>query len=280
MNFPTFLAATATIGSHRPNEGSEVPEMPNIISLITGYFPDSPWAHFLHQWESIIFSIFIAVVICIVFISISRGRALIPSGIQNGLEFAVESLRNVIVAVLGPQGEKYVPLLGTLFIYVLSMNLMGLIPFLKSPSANINVTAGLAITIFCLVQYLNIKNFGFFGFLYHLAGSPKNALGWAMVPLMFPIELITQISRPVTLAFRLFGNVLGEDTLIAAFALFGVGLMAQLEYPVGLPLQFPFMFLATLTGTMQALVFTLLSTVYILLAMPHEEHDKHSQKHH
>ena len=109
--------------------------------------------------------------------------------------------------------------------------------------------------------------------MYHMAGSPKNTMGWIMVPLMFPIELLTQFTRPLTLALRLFGNVVGEDILIGAFALFGVNLLLPYVHSVGLPLQIPFIFLAILTGLMQALVFTLLSTIYILLSVPqHEDH--------
>ena len=90
---------------------------------------------------------------------------------------------------------------------------------------------------------------------------------------MFPIELLVQISRPFTLALRLFGNVLGEDILIAAFALFGIGLVASFNSPVGIPLQIPFMLFGMLTSVMQALVFSLLTAVYILLSMPHKEED-------
>lgn len=252
---------------------TKVPEVPNFITLLYHRFTDSAWIRFLHDWENLFFSIFIALLISFIFYLGTRKREMIPSGLQNFLEWAVESLRYLIVNVLGPSGEKYVPFLGTLFIYILSMNWMGLVPFLKSPSSNINITVALALCVFALVQYLNIKNMGFFGFLYHLAGSPKNLLGWLMVPLMFPIELLTQISRPLTLSLRLFGNILGEDILIGAFALFGVTLLADFNTPVGLPLQIPFIFLGLLSGTMQALVFTLLSTVYILLSIPtHEEH--------
>lgn len=152
------------------------------------------------------------------------------------------------------------------------MNWLVLIPLIKVPCSDFNVTVALSICVFCLVQYLNIKNFGVLGFLHHMAGSPKTGLEWALAPLMFVIEIFTQISRPITLALRLFGNVVGEDTLIGAFALFGVALFASSQYPVGLPLQLPFLFLALLTGLMQALVFTLLSTIYILLSIPSDEH--------
>lgn len=255
---------------------SVIPELPNFITFLHRFFYGTSWASFLHQWESIIFSVIIATSISIVFYLGTRKKALIPSGFQNFLELSVDLLRSMILEILGPQGEKYVPLLGTLFIYILTMNIVGLVPLMKSPSSNLNITVGLAIFVFVLVQYLNIKNMGLVGFIYHLAGSPKDTVGWLMVPLMLPIEIITQFSRPLTLAFRLFGNIFGEDTIIAAFAIFGVAMLSFLGPYIGFPLQIPFMFLGLLTGVMQALVFTLLSTIYILLSMPeHEEQPSH-----
>lgn len=245
----------------------EAPEVPNVISLIHSSFSEAPaWAVFMHDWQNIIFSLGIAAAIAAIFYLCARESALIPKKFQNGLEFFIEGFQEFIVGILGKDGVKYVPFLGTLFIYILCMNWFVLIPLMKSPTASINVTVGLAIIVFTLVQYLNIKNWGFLGFLYHLAGSPKDTMGWIMVPLMLPIEILTQFTRPVTLALRLFGNVLGEDILIGVFALFGVAVFASYQVPIGIPLQLPFMFLALLTGLMQAGVFTLLSTVYILLS--------------
>lgn len=251
---------------------NEVAEPINFITFLYNRMDESALWSFLHKWDSIFFSILIAILITTVFLVGAKKKELVPSGLQNFLELCVDSLRSLVIGVLGPDGEKYVPFLGSLFIYILSMNLFGIVPLMKSPSANINITAAHAICVFILVQYLNIRNMGLKGFLYHMAGSPKNAITWCMVPLMFPIELITQLSRPITLAFRLFGNIFGEDVLIGYFALIGATLLPML-YPLGLPLQTPFLFLALLTSLMQALVFTLLTTVYILLSIPEaEEH--------
>lgn len=241
-----------------------VPEMPNFLTFVRQYAENPLVVNFLTYWESIIYSIFIAALISFLFFLGTRKKMLIPSGFQNFLEWIVEFSKNFVVSVLGPDGVKYVPFLGTLFIYILAMNLMGLIPLFKSPSSNLNVTVALAICVFVLVQYLNIKNMGVKGFFYHLAGSPKDTVGWIVAPLMFPIELLTQFSRPVTLALRLFGNILGEKILIGFFAVVGVTLYF-------FPIQTPFMFLGLLTSVMQAMVFTLLSTIYILLSVPHAE---------
>lgn len=251
---------------------ADVPEVPNIFTFIHKGTQHS-FAYLLHQWDSVIFSIFVATLIAIVFVWGARRRDEIPkTRLQSFLEIIVESMQKFAREILGPEGDKYVPFLGTLFIYIVMMNWMVLFPFMKAPSSSLSITAALAICVFALVQYLSIRNFGFWGYLYHMAGSPKNALGWAMVPLMFPIELLTQLSRPLTLAFRLFGNVVGEDILIGAFALFGVALFAW--SPVGLPLQMPFMLFAMMTGLMQALVFTLLTAIYILLSMPDSDEEE------
>jgi F-type H+-transporting ATPase subunit a len=247
------------------------PEVPNLITLINDRYHDMPWAHYLLEWEDIFYSLFVAVLLSIIFHIGSRKREWIPYGLQNFLEWIVENFRNFVVGVLGPDGDKYVTFLGTLFVYILSMNLIGIIPFMKSPTSNINVTIALAICVFVLVQYLNIKNMGVSGFLYHLAGSPKNAVGWIIAPLMFPIEILTQISRPVTLALRLFGNILGEKIMVGFFVVIGTTMLYFF------PIQTPFVFMGLLTSVIQAVVFTLLSTIYILLSVPHT--DGHQDKH-
>lgn len=256
---------------------SAIEEPLNIISILHRFFIDAPWAFVLKEWENIIFAGLIGIFIVIVFRIGMRKRELIPSGFQNFLELFAESLDKGIYGVLGAEGKKYVPFLGTIFVYILLMNLAGLVPLMKAPSSSLNVTIALAVCVFVLVQYLNIKNMGVRGFLYHLAGSPKDFLGWMLAPFLLPIEIITQLSRPLTLSLRLFGNIMGEEALIAYFILMGVYALSyfKIEIPAGIPLQIPFLFLGVLTSVMQAGVFTLLSAVYILLSMPHEEKQHH-----
>jgi F-type H+-transporting ATPase subunit a len=88
---------------------------------------------------------------------------------------------------------------------------------------------------------------------------------------MLPLHIISELARPLTLALRLFGNITGEDILLAAFVGLGAATLHFTGLPVGLPIQVPLYFLAMLTSVIQALVFTLLSTVYFLLVQPHEE---------
>ena len=184
----------------------------------------------------------------------------------------------LVVGVIGPRGKNYVPFVGTLFVYIFTQNWMGLIPGLKSPTSSVNTTAGLAVSVFFYVQWVGLRENGLKNYILHLMGSPKDVVGWAMVPLNLPLHILEEFIRPLSLALRLFGNVLGEDALIGVFAGLGILAVSVFHSPVGLPLQLPFMMLAMLTGTIQALVFSLLSTIYISLMLPHEEHDAHAHE--
>lgn len=265
MTQSLFLNQLSTDLQHEEIYHHQIPELPNFLLMFSEKLHGTGWEKILTQWEAVIFSLIVALLVSLFFSLACRKREIIPYGVQNFLESIVEVLRGFVVEIIGPAGEKYLPFLGTLFIYILSMNYFGLIPLMKSPSSNLNITAAQALCVFFYVQYLNVKHFGLFGYLFHLAGSPKSTVEWILAPLMFPIELITQISRPLTLAFRLFGNIMGEDILISYFALLGASL---LPFFIPVPLQIPFLFLALFTGFVQALVFTLLTAVYILLSMP------------
>jgi len=132
--------------------------------------------------------------------------------------------------------------------------------------------------VFVYVQYTAIREHGLFGWLDHMAGSPRSVIEWCLVPLAFPIHVIGELAKPVSLSCRLFGNIFGEDMLLVGFATLGVGAMAAMHLgavPFGLPLHFIFLFLALLTSVVQAMVFSMLSTIYFLLMLPHDHEDGH-----
>jgi F-type H+-transporting ATPase subunit a len=209
----------------------------------------------------------------------SRNAQMIPGKFQNAVEYLVEGLNDFIVGILGPEhGPRYVPFLGTLFIYILAMNLFGLIPFMDSPTSSLNVTVGLALVVFLYSQAIGIRHLGVIGYVDHLAGNPRTAISWMLVPLMLPIHIMGELAKPISLSCRLFGNVFGEDMLLVAFVTLGVTTLSFVHSPIGLPLQLPFLFLALLTSTLQALVFTVLSTIYFLLMLPHEDHSEHEHE--
>jgi F-type H+-transporting ATPase subunit a len=255
-------------------EASSGPEkFANIVSVLVKANPGAGWAHWLHRFEPVVFSLLVALVLSVVAFFATRRRQMIPGPLQNGVEYVVELLYDFVVGILGPKyGPRYVPYLGTLFVYILAMNLVGLVPFMDSPTSSLNVTVGLALCTFLYVQYTGVRELGVLGYVDHMAGSPRSAISWFMVPIMLPVHLIGELAKPVSLSCRLFGNVFGEDMLLVAFTSLGVATLSFAHSPVGIPWQFPFLVLALLTSTIQALVFTVLSTIYLLLMLPHDEH--------
>ena len=247
-------------------------ELANWITLVSEKWHGTPWADFLHHWENVVFSWTIALGLVLIAFLGTRKKSEIPGPFQNLLETVVERLENFITDVLGKRGKKFVPFIGTLFLYILCQNLVGVVPGMKSPTSNLNTTVALAVTVFGYVQWTGIRENGIFGYLDHLMGNPRDLVGWFMVPLNLPLHILEEFIKPVSLSLRLFGNILGEDSLIAAFVALGITAFAFFHIPVGAPIQFPFLMLALLTGTIQAVVFALLTTIYISLVLPHEEH--------
>jgi len=185
----------------------------------------------------------------------------VPRGFQNFAEQVVESLNYFTVGIIGHGGERYTPLVGTVFLYILLSNLMGMIPGFHSPTSNISTTLALGVTVFLYVQYEGIRTNGPVNYIKHFMG-PMPALS----PLMFPVELISEIVKPFTLAVRLFGNIFGEDVILLVLAGLGVSL---LKVP-GLPLHFPVLFLSAITAVVQAMVFSMLTCIYLSLVTHHE----------
>ena len=263
-------------------------EILNFIQLVGHFLHEGPAAHFLERFENIIFTWIVIVLLGVVSYRASRKASLVPGKLQAAFEIIVESLDNLVCGILGPAGRKYTPFLGTLFLYIWTMNLVGLVPLMKAPTSSAmtlklglmqlpvpTVTAALAILVFFYVQFIGIKEQGFLGYLDHMAGNPRDVLGFALLPIMFVLHVIGEFAKPLSLAFRLYGNIWGEDVLLAVFMGLGVGMLAFLPIPAGVPLQFPFLVLAMITGTIQAFVFTLLSTVYIAMMLPHEHKEEH-----
>jgi len=252
--------------------GHAAHELPSLIGLIARSMSDGPAKSFLLEWEGMIYALAIAALIIFIAQLAARNPKMIPGRFQNVVEMVVEGVSNFIMGILGPEGKRFLPFLGSLFVYILAMNLSGVVPLGKSPTASLNTTIALALCVFVYVHFIALTRNGPVGYFKHLAGNPKSGVEWAFAPLMFVIHTIGEISRPVSLSLRLFGNVTGEDVLLFAFCSLGVTTLAAVGSPVGIPFQVPFILLAFLTSFIQALVFTLLSTIYILLWLPHEEH--------
>lgn len=277
LTFPLLTMAegagrtAADTVAHAAEHGeSSAPELPNILQMLYLGFGDA--FKNLYHWENIFFAFAVLAFLCIVSLRIYAKRQPLPGKLQNLAEMIVEALDNFFTSILGHHARRYTPFLGTLFIYILLMNWIGMIPFLKSPSSYATIPVSLALIVFIYVQYTGFRRLGVWGWVFHIMGSPKDAVSWALVPLNLPIHLIGELAKPLSLSLRLFGNITGEDVLIAAFTGLGVMVLSFAHLPIGIPLQLPFYFLGLLMSTIQALVFASLATIYISMMLPHEEH--------
>lgn len=207
--------------------------------------------HFAHEAQHVLYSWLIMLILIIGSLLLVRGLQLIPRKSQSFLELIVGGLEDFMVDITGPEGKAFFPFIGTIFLYILLCNLIGLVPGCFSPTANINTTLSMAICVFVLTHAIGIK--------YHGIKYIKHFMGpvWPMAPLMFCIEIISHFARVMSLSIRLFGNIFGKEKVLGIFfALAGLYLA---------PL--PILFLGVLVSFIQALVFTLLSIIYFLGAM-------------
>lgn len=193
----------------------------------------------------------------------TRRLHLAPRGLQNVLEYIYESLNNFVCGIMGPRGKEFTPLLGTFFLFILCMNLTGLVPGMLSPTAFLTTTVALATCAFLFVQYHGIRAHGLKKYLAHFVGEPA----W-LGPLMVPVHIIGEFAKPLSLSFRLFGNIFGEDKVIIVL----VGLSPLVLKFIPIPVQFPMMLFGIFTSFIQALVFTMLTTIYLTVATEHSDH--------
>ncbi len=185
---------------------------------------------------------------------------LVPSDRFTFLNFAdmlAEGLYGLTKSILGHEAAKYFPIMGALFLYVLISNLIGLFPGMEPPSSNINTNLALGVFVFLYYNYQGVKSAGLSYFKHFL--GPVWYLAW----LMLPIEIISHVARPLTLALRLKGNMVGDHTVLNIFTHLA---------PWGLGLPVPFYFLGLMVCVIQAYIFVLLTMVYVSLAKESEHH--------
>jgi len=176
-----------------------------------------------------------------------RKVQLIPeAGGQNFMEVVISGIEEFMVDITGEEGRYYFPIIGTLAFFILFSNYMGMIPGFYGPTSNINTTLGCALIAVLYTHVIGVK--------FHGAKYIKHFLGpiWWLSPLIFPIELIGHGARVISLSIRLFGNIFGEE-LVLAILFFLAGLYLA-------PL--PIMFLGLFTGLVQAFIFVLLTMMY------------------
>lgn len=283
----------AAHGEAHGKDKYEVPEeLPNVYTLAEAFFkkPDDHHGaehgggHHAPWWVNPAFSIFYAVLLVAFVARITRRLSVDrPGKGQVALEGIFSGLANFFGEIVGPENiRKYVPFLGSLWLFILLNNWFALIPFFKSPTAHFQTTVALGFCVFIFVNYHGMKAGGVGHYFWHLCGAPTNAVGWALAPLMLVLETVGTFIKPISLSLRLYGNIFGEDKLLAIFLGLGMSISAVLMNTptpmVGIPLHLPFLFLSVLLGTIQATVFSMLAAVYIALLLPHHEHE-HEHEH-
>ncbi len=190
-------------------------------------------------------------------------RVIVPSTrftVLTFFELFVEGLCTVMQDIIGPDYRRHVPFVATLGLYILFSNLLGLVPGFLPPTDNLNTTLACGLAVFAYFNYQGLRVHGI-GHLAHLANPVGTWWGWFLAPLMFPVECVGLLVRPLSLGIRLAGNMIGDHKVLLVF----MGMM-----PILVPL--PFFILGLLVSVIQTAVFCLLTCVYIALHTQEVEH--------
>ena len=185
-------------------------------------------------------------------IMVRKSLQLVPVGLQNFMESVVEGILNLCDDNIGHHWSRPLfPLVATIALFIAVCNFMGLIPGFASPTSNINNNAAMAITVFFATHFYGIRVHGF-GYLKHFLGPIRSILALPLMLLMFVIELIGHLVRPLTLSVRLFGNMVAKHIILLVLAGLAPWFIPTLILALG-----------TLVSVIQAFVFTLLTTLYL-----------------
>jgi len=239
----------------------------------------------------VVFAWLVMAVLVALALLLPRRPRLVPTGLQNAAEAVLEFMLAQIDDVIGPEGRRFLPLIGTLGIFIFASNLLGLVPGFTAPTDNVNTTAACAIVVFFAYHWIGIRAQGLGPYLKHFAGPMP-----ALAPLMIPIEVISHLARPLSLTLRLFGNMLGGHILLSIVFFMTVGLstwalsgaagllglvigtfgtLATVAFTVGF--LFP---LKLLVAFLQAFIFCMLSMLYIASALEAEHGADHGPESH
>jgi F-type H+-transporting ATPase subunit a len=223
----------------------------------------------------LMFIVALGVLFTLVFVA--RGKfmkvdeAVIPDEkftVRTFFELFLDTIYGLMVGIMGEKNSRtFFPLIATCGVVIFFSNFLGLFPGMLPPTDNLNVTAAMAIVIFVMTHIVGLKTNGF-AHISHMANPIGETWGWLLAPLMFPIEVIGHVVRPVSLSFRLMGNMIGDHAVLAIF----LGLV-----PLVVPM--PFLVLGSIVCTVQTAVFCLLSMVYIGMACE-EHHHEEGEAHH
>ena len=207
--------------------------------------------HFAHAYPHVIYSWFAILLLIIFAVLATRKIGMVPTKGQNFFEIVISGMEEFMVDITGEEGRWFFPIIATIFIYIATCNLMGLVPGFYPPTASINTTVSCAIPVFLFTHFIGIK--------YHGIKYIKHFLGpvWWLIPIVLPIEIIGHLARVLSLSFRLFGNMTGHELVL--------GILFMLAGAFFAPL--PIMAMGIFVAFVQAFVFFLLSVMYFAGAM-------------
>ena len=255
-------------------------------------WPEAVIAHG-SQWQpSITAGIAFGVILLLAAVGLSRLKK-VPGGLQGAFEFSMEWLEDIVKQVMGEAGLPLLPLFYSFFLFILVANLLGLIPYLASPTAKTDTTLALALVTFGSTHVLGMRKkgiFGYWGHFFHIVdasqekGISKVVTAVLQYFLLPAIEFVGELARPLSLTMRLFGNIFAKEmllTILAALVLQyynGPGAMNKALMAMPLILRPGILILGVLVSLIQAVVFTALSMIYIGGAIAtHDEHDEHAE---
>jgi F-type H+-transporting ATPase subunit a len=206
-----------------------------------------------------------AVVIVLVLMTIGMGaRALVPGRLQGLAESAYEFIMGMVVEQVGPEGKRYFPFVFALFMFVLLGNVLGLLPYAFTYTSHIVVTFGLAAIVIITVTGVALARHGwhFFGYFF-----PEGAPLW-LAPIIIPVEVVSYLSRPLSLSIRLFANMVAGHVMLKVFATFvvmlaGLGVVGPVLALLPLSLNVALMGFELLVAFLQAYVFAILTCIYL-----------------
>jgi F-type H+-transporting ATPase subunit a len=206
---------------------------------------------FAHAYPHVIYSWVVMALLIIAAAVAARGIGIIPSKSQNILELLISGMEDFMVDITGEEGRWFFPLIATVFIYILTCNLIGIVPGFYPPTANLNTTLSCALVVVVFTHVIGVK--------YHGIKYIKHFMGpvWWMVPLILPIEIIGHLARVLSLSFRLFGNMMGHELVLAILFFLAGAFFAPL----------PIMLLGIFVALVQAFIFFLLAIMYFTGAM-------------
>jgi len=252
MIMPPIYNALKIFGPQWPGEGKTFEEY-----MAAGYLPIP---------THVVMFLFV-VLIAVVVLTILRGKLSVesPNTKQQTFEVGVEAIRGLLGDLVGPGGMKHFPVVATFGVLILLSNLTGMLPDMVAPTANFNVTLALAISSFLYYNYVGIRENGLLGHIKHFGGPVPSIF---IMLFLFPIEIISNLARIMSLSVRLFGNIFGEEQLSGAISSLAQWILPVVLMPLGL-----------LTAVIQTFIFVLLSMVYLGEVSHHSEESHGGRAH-